>query len=106
MDVLKKRQRFSDHDDLTLLREVLGNNPFVDPNAWNIIYKNLCSVTGKQVSIRTLKDHLDRLIKSWLQEYKILRDKSGIEVTGIEKDLLCHNIYILMNESKAQKPKK
>ncbi|XP_050513907.1 uncharacterized protein LOC126889568 [Diabrotica virgifera virgifera] len=106
MDILRKRQRFSDHDDLTLLREVLGNNPFVDPNAWNVIQENLCSVTGKQFSTRTLKDHLDRLIRSWLQEYKILRNKSGIEVTETEKDLLCHNIYLLMNESKAQKPKR
>ncbi|XP_072383179.1 uncharacterized protein [Diabrotica undecimpunctata] len=106
INILKKRQRFSDHDDLTLLREVLGHNPFVDQTGWNVIQENLFSVTGKQFSIRTLKDHLERLIKSWLQEYKILRDKSGIEVTETEKDLLCHNIFDLMEESKASKIKK
>ncbi|CAG9840687.1 unnamed protein product [Diabrotica balteata] len=49
---------------------------------------------------------VERLIKSWLQEYKILRYKSGIEVVETEKDLLSHNIFDLTEESKASKIKK
>lgn len=75
MESLKKRLRFSDHDDLILLREVLAQNPFANSTLWIVVQENLCLVSGKQFSIRTLKDHLERLIKMWLDNTKILQNK-------------------------------
>ncbi|CAG9760270.1 unnamed protein product [Ceutorhynchus assimilis] len=106
MDALRKRQRFTDHDDLVLLREVLSHNPFENPALWHVIQENVSSLTGKTFVIRTLREHLERLIKLWLEMFKILKDKSGIEVVSTEKDTLCSNIYDLMKEFKDSKKKK
>ncbi|CAH1183041.1 unnamed protein product [Ceutorhynchus assimilis] len=106
MDALKKRQRFSGHDDLVLLREVLSHNPFENPALWQVIQENVSSLTGKTFVIRTLREHLERLIKLWLEMFEIFKDKSGIEVVSTEKDTLCSNIYYLMKEFKVAKKKK
>ncbi|CAG9773222.1 unnamed protein product [Ceutorhynchus assimilis] len=106
MDVLKKRQRLTDHDDLVLLREVLGLDPFEDSALWLTIQEHICSMTGKTFNVRTLRCRLELLIKLWLDHYKTLKDKSGIEVTETEKDILCHNIYDIMKECKQEKRKK
>ncbi|CAG9772087.1 unnamed protein product [Ceutorhynchus assimilis] len=106
MEALKKRQRFSDHDDLVLLREVLSHNPFKNPALWQVIQENVSSLTGKTFVIRTLREHLERLIKLWLEMFRILKDKSGLEVISTEKDTSCSNIYDLMKEFKVSKKKK
>lgn len=72
--ILKKRLRFNEHDDLTLLHEVLGQNPFENPAVWAIIQENMLSVTKKNFSIRTLKEHLELLIKLWIKEFKSLKN--------------------------------
>lgn len=75
MEGLKKRLRFGDFDDVILLREVLSLNPFENPNEWEIIQEHVFLITKKKFMIRTLKDHLERLIKLWLEKTKILKDK-------------------------------
>ena len=72
---LKKRLRFGDFDDIILLREVLGLNPFENPNEWVVIQEHVFLITQKKFMIRTLKDHLERLIKIWLEKTKVLKDK-------------------------------
>ncbi|KAJ8955923.1 hypothetical protein NQ314_006822 [Rhamnusium bicolor] len=76
----KQRVRFTDHDDLTLLREVLGQNPIENPAVWAIIQENMLSVTKKNFSVRSLREHLELLIKLWLKEFKTLKNlKKGLE---------------------------
>nr|CAH7719066.1 unnamed protein product [Callosobruchus chinensis]CAI5850227.1 unnamed protein product [Callosobruchus analis]CAH7726433.1 unnamed protein product [Callosobruchus chinensis]CAH7740987.1 unnamed protein product [Callosobruchus chinensis]CAH7751189.1 unnamed protein product [Callosobruchus chinensis] len=75
MAVSRKRQRFSDLEDLLLLREVLSLNPFEDPDLWLTVQQHISSTTGKLFSVRTLKEHLDLLVKLWIEHVKVLKDK-------------------------------
>lgn len=69
---MKKRLRFSEEDDLNLLREVAGQNPFENPTIWGSIQESIFVLSQKDFSIKTLKDHLDLLIKAWLEKVKLL----------------------------------
>ncbi|CAG9840698.1 unnamed protein product [Diabrotica balteata] len=102
----KKRLRFRDEDDLALLREVVGLNPFENPQLWVVIQEHIFSATGKKFLIKTLKDHLDLLIQIWLEKAKIFKDRSGIEEEHTEKDSLCQNIHCLMIEFRRKKSEK
>ncbi|CAG9762657.1 unnamed protein product [Ceutorhynchus assimilis] len=104
--ITKKRLRFTDHDDLSLLREVLGQNPIDNPAAWNIIQENMLSLTKKHFLVRTLKEHLELLVKLWLKEFKNLKNLSGIEVIQTEKEVLCQNVHELMCGKENQKHQK
>jgi hypothetical protein len=76
MEMVKKtRLRFSDTDDLALLREVLGQNPFIDSRRWSEVASNMTLLTGKTFKEKTLRDHLNLLIKLWLENKKILEGK-------------------------------
>lgn len=72
---VKKRLRFRDEDDFALLREVAGQNPFGNPEVWETIQQNIFLLTGKEFSLKTLKDHLDLLIRLWLEKTKLFKDK-------------------------------
>lgn len=72
---MKKRQRFKEEDDIALLREVVGQNPFENNDLWGTVCENIFMLTGKQFSIRTLKEHLDLLIRLWLKKTKIQEKK-------------------------------
>uniref|UniRef100_A0A6P7FHD6 Uncharacterized protein LOC114330364 isoform X2 n=1 Tax=Diabrotica virgifera virgifera TaxID=50390 RepID=A0A6P7FHD6_DIAVI len=93
---VKKRLRFREEDDLYLLQEVAGQNPFENPFIWESIKANIYSLSQKDFSIKTLKDHLDLLINAWLEKVKAVKDRSGIEEAYSEKDQLCQNIYDYM----------
>lgn len=71
----KTRLRFRDEDDLIFLREVLGYNPFRQSDLWAVIQEHVFAATGKHFSIKTLKDHLDLLIKIWLEKTKKYKDR-------------------------------
>lgn len=60
-----KRLRFSSDDDLCLLREVVGQNPLATPENWTMVQNNIRSSSGKEFSVRTLKDHLLLLLTMW-----------------------------------------
>jgi len=69
MDKIKKEcLRFSNDDDLGLLREVLCHNPFENNEKWSIIHKNVLKFSNKQFSIRTIKEHVEHLLKIWAKE--------------------------------------
>lgn len=67
--------RFGDNDELVLLREVLALNPFLNPNVWDIIQEHIRSLTGKTFTVRSLRDHLELLIKLWLKENDDLKNR-------------------------------
>lgn len=61
----KSRFRFNDDYDLHLAREVVGQNPYEEPKRWNLINVNMIQVTGKSVSVRTLKERIQNLVKKY-----------------------------------------
>lgn len=76
MDVFKKtRLRFSDADDLALLREVLSQVPFVDSRRWKDVETNMALLTDKPFKVKSLRDHLNLLLKLWLDSKKKLEGK-------------------------------
>ncbi|KAL1488640.1 hypothetical protein ABEB36_014440 [Hypothenemus hampei] len=93
---IKRRLRFSEQDDMALLQEVASRNPFQNSEEWEIIQQSNLTLTEKKFNVKTLKDHLDLLIKNWLKKTKLLQTKSGIEEPYSEKDQLCQNIHDYM----------
>nr|CAH7716797.1 unnamed protein product [Callosobruchus chinensis] len=77
-----------EQDDLIFLREVLGYNPFQQPDLWSVIQEHVYAATRKSFSVKTLKDHLDLLIKIWIEKTKKYKYRSGIEEEYCEKDKL------------------
>lgn len=63
MNSPKIRFRFTDEFDLHLAREVLGLNPYEDPKRWALIQMNINRVIGQCISIRTLRDRIQNLVK-------------------------------------------
>ncbi|VEN48652.1 unnamed protein product [Callosobruchus maculatus] len=105
MKILRKRLRFSERDDIVLLREVLGQNPFENPVSWAIVQENMKSLTRKNFSVRTIKEHLGLIIKLWVKEIDGLKDRSCIEYHPTEKQTLCAEVYNLMKEFKYEAKK-
>jgi len=102
MEVVKKsRLRFTDGDDLALLREVLGHRPFINTQKWNQVQNSMVILTGKNFKMKSLRDHFNLLIKAWLERKKSCEGKLG-SVDYTEKDLLCRDIFNLMKENKTK----
>ncbi|CAH1111658.1 unnamed protein product [Psylliodes chrysocephalus] len=93
-----KRQHFSISEDLYLLREVVGLNPFEDKLRWQIILSKMVSHTQKSFTLRTIKDHVDHLIKLFQKEDRNKLRRSGTEEEYFEKEQLLQNIVDLMRE--------
>jgi len=68
MEIKKERLRFSTTDDLCLLRQVICLNPYNDTNQWNIIKDTIVSTSKKNFSIRSIKEHVEHLLKVWSKE--------------------------------------
>lgn len=66
-----QRLRFTDHDNICLLREVLQENPFKDSSAWDKVQKNLQILTGKLYLIKTLKNRIERLLDQFTKQDEI-----------------------------------
>lgn len=64
------RVRFSTEDDLGLLRQVLAENPFEDASRWRRIHEKLLETSGKSFSLRAVKDHLQNLLKLFINQDK------------------------------------
>ena len=63
---MQKRLRFTQEDKTILLREVLSINPFEEAGRWILIQEILKEKTGKLFSIRALKEHLELLMKKFI----------------------------------------
>ncbi|CAH1106947.1 unnamed protein product [Psylliodes chrysocephalus] len=97
------RLRFTSNDEIVLLREVLAQNPFEDPKKWTTIKDNIVNVTNKAFSLGTLKNHFDGLLLNWLRKDKANRNKSGIEETYTDADVLLQEVYELSQVYNRQK---
>lgn len=62
---LNKRMFFTREDDLLLAQEVVGQNPYEDGKRWNIIQCNILQITGKSISVRTIKERTSNLINKF-----------------------------------------
>lgn len=61
-----KRICFNKDDDLLLAREILCQNPYEDISRWFVIQRNILQITGKNISVRTIKDRIKSLLKKFL----------------------------------------
>ncbi|CAH1099372.1 unnamed protein product [Psylliodes chrysocephalus] len=94
--IKRSRLRIKKEDDICLIREVAGHNPFLNSKLWTKVKENVNLLCEKNFLLKTLKDHVDLLIKLWLKKTKILKDKSEIEEAFSEKIQLCQNIQNYM----------
>lgn len=58
-----RRLRFKVEDDLLLLRTILVENPFEDSSKWRNVQFNVCKTTGKAFTLRTIRDHVEHLMR-------------------------------------------
>ncbi|KAG5881809.1 hypothetical protein JTB14_004108 [Gonioctena quinquepunctata] len=103
---VKKRMRFREKDDIAFLREVAGQNPFSNSGVWDVIREHVFLLTTKNFSVKSLKDHLDSIIKLWLDKTKTMEYKSGTEEDYTEKEQLCQDIYEYMNQFRMKQKRK
>lgn len=68
-----KRFRFTPAFDLHLAREVNGLNPYEDPKRWAIVQVNMVQITGQCLSIRTLRERIQNLIRKYMQKAEALQ---------------------------------
>lgn len=94
----KQRLRFTVGDDICLLKEVLSENPFQSVEKWKDVHKKMNLVTGKEFTIRCLKEHLQHLIALFKKEDNINKKKSGTEEEYNDLKVLLQNVLDLSNE--------
>lgn len=63
-----ERLRFTILDDLILLREVSGQNPYEESDRWKTVAERVVKATQKNFSLRCVKEHVDHLLKIWARE--------------------------------------
>lgn len=71
----ERRVRFSMEDDLNLIREVITENPFEDPGTWQRIRSTMNKSSGKNFSLRAIRDHVKHLLKSYRKNETLERKK-------------------------------
>lgn len=94
----KQRLRFTLHDDVTLLKEVLCENPFENIGKWNGIQEKVNEATSKLFSVRCLKEHLQHLMATFKKQDNINKKKSGTEEEYSDLKVLLQNVCDLSNE--------
>ncbi|XP_024085015.1 uncharacterized protein LOC106662404 [Cimex lectularius] len=97
-----RRLRFTAADDVALLREVVGSNPFEDPTAWSEIGREVNSTTNKNFTLRCLKEHVEHLIKLYIRGDTANLRKSGTEEEYAEKQHLLEMVTVLKKETMKQ----
>lgn len=74
-NMFKSRFRFTETYDLHLLREVYGQNPYENPKRWSLIQINMLQITGKNLTIRTLRERVQKLVKKYIVKSKLNEGK-------------------------------
>ncbi|XP_075539995.1 uncharacterized protein LOC142574882 [Dermacentor variabilis] len=92
------RSHFTTGDDLCILREVLGTNPFQDARLWPQVAKNLAEATGKTFSLRSIRNRCELLMAQFLHKDTANLKKSGTEEQYAEKEQLLTEILALAKE--------
>ncbi|XP_012231480.1 putative uncharacterized protein DDB_G0271982 [Linepithema humile] len=93
-----ERLRFTILDDLILLREVSGQNPYEESDRWKIVAERVANATQKNFSLRCVKEHVDHLLKIWTREGRAHLRKSGTEEQYNEKERLLQIVQDLQKE--------
>lgn len=70
-----KRIFFSQDDDLLVAQEILSQNPYENPGRWFVIQRNILQISGKNITVRAIKERIKCLVKKFLlkeatQRYK------------------------------------
>lgn len=99
-----ERLRFTIEDDLRLLRDVVGINPFLHPVTWKVVHNNICKFSGKCFSVRAVREHVEHLLKLFAKEDKANLRKSGTEEQYREKEILLQEVTDLQREFKLSNP--
>lgn len=68
--IRNSRLRFTEDDDLMLLRSVLNYNPFELIARWELIARDIRQYSKKEFLVRTLKEHVYYLVNKWYQKFK------------------------------------
>lgn len=63
-----ERLRFTYEDDITLLKEVISQNPFENNERWKNININVIAVTNINFSLRAIRDHTNYLLQNWRKD--------------------------------------
>jgi len=71
VDNKKERLRFSTIDDLCFLRQNICLNPNNNANQWDIIEDTVISRSKKNVFIRSVKKHVEHLLKVWNKKDRV-----------------------------------
>lgn len=66
----RKRLFYTADDDLLLLREVVGLNPFENRSRWSLIQKNIEKATGKDFKEKGLRDRVSLLVEKFEEKKK------------------------------------
>ncbi|KAG0419107.1 hypothetical protein HPB47_004357, partial [Ixodes persulcatus] len=62
------RLRFTDDEDLCLLREVRAVNPFASPKGWTLVYTNLLVALTRVFTVRAIRDRVYLLMGYFRQQ--------------------------------------
>lgn len=66
-----ERLRFNISDDILLLKEVISINPYENNNNWKIIQSHVNKATGKDFTLRSVRDHVEYLLKLYIKDDRI-----------------------------------
>ncbi|XP_061163417.1 uncharacterized protein LOC133172526 [Saccostrea echinata] len=97
----KKQFRFSEQDDIKLLREVISRNPFKDRAKW----AEISSVLPLNIDARRVRKRTVLLIEQRKKFNSCSLKKSGVDETYGEKEILLDEIIELANEEEEKKRK-
>ncbi|CAN7990927.1 unnamed protein product [Ixodes hexagonus] len=92
------RKRFTVIEDLCLLREIVGRNPFAAPERWPEILNSLVAASGRDFTMRAIRERADLLLGYFRQQDTVQLRRSGTEEQYTEKDQLLQEISDLARE--------
>ncbi|CAN7941985.1 unnamed protein product [Ixodes hexagonus] len=100
-----KKLRFTFQEDLWLLREVLGSNPYEDSARWTLITDALNRVSGQTFTSRAVRERTERLLSLFRQQDTASLRKSETEEQYEEKEILLQDIVDLVRSFPPAKKK-
>ncbi|KAM7311148.1 caldesmon-like [Ixodes scapularis] len=93
-----QRKRFTVAEDLLLLQEIAARNPYGEPQRWADILSRLIAATGREFTMRAVRERADLLLGYFRQQDTANLRKSGTEEQYTEKEQLLQEISDLARE--------
>lgn len=63
--ILPKRLRFTTSETMNILHDVIYENPYENPDKWEIITKRIIECSSKNFTVRTVREHVEHNVKKW-----------------------------------------